>query len=260
MNGRAFSGLNILKVVWLHQNICIDEDFLDQTRVAIMAQVVDTKCSFTEAPLITTFPPTTTTTTLRPTTTTYVPTFRFTKPRTTRTSSIQTSFSTPATSTNQNCGKTSFLSGLVVGGTQTYRGQWPFLVALHHLETDKFFCGGSLISAQHVLTAAHCIRYKSQVKPLQADEFVALLGRFNLQFRYEQGSTTREISEVHIHPDWRVNSEKWDADLAIVVLVAPVKFTNYIQPVCSINIVRDKNLQDDGIVVSFGKLLNCARK
>lgn len=66
----------------------------------------------------------------------------------------------------------------------------------------------------------------------------------------ERGSTQREISEVHIHPDWRITSEKWDADLAVLVLAEPVRFTNYIQPVCLTSDARIENY-NDGIVVSF---------
>lgn len=40
----------------------------------------------------------------------------------------------------------------MVGGNETVRGQWPFIVALYLLETDEFFCGGVLIAPQYVLT------------------------------------------------------------------------------------------------------------
>lgn len=53
---------------------------------------------------------------------------------------------------NLNCGTVAFSGGFMVNGTETKRGEWPFLVALHHLESERFFCGGSLISSQHVLT------------------------------------------------------------------------------------------------------------
>lgn len=51
-----------------------------------------------------------------------------------------------------DCGKTFFNYGLVVGGTEIIRGQWPFIAALRLLETKKYFCGGSLISTHHVLS------------------------------------------------------------------------------------------------------------
>lgn len=53
---------------------------------------------------------------------------------------------------NIDCGEVFYVQGLVIGGTTTIRGQWPFLVALHHLEANAFFCGGNLITSRHVLT------------------------------------------------------------------------------------------------------------
>lgn len=58
--------------------------------------------------------------------------------------------STPALTLE--CGQVKFIKGLVIGGTESKRGQWPFLVALHNMKRDSFFCGGSLITSQHVLT------------------------------------------------------------------------------------------------------------
>lgn len=48
MNGRLFARLNRLKQVWLDGNVCIEEKFESETRIATMAQVVDAKCAFTE--------------------------------------------------------------------------------------------------------------------------------------------------------------------------------------------------------------------
>lgn len=41
---------------------------------------------------------------------------------------------------------------LILGGNQTIRGQWPFVVALHKGEVFEYICGGTLISTKHVLT------------------------------------------------------------------------------------------------------------
>jgi secreted trypsin-like serine protease len=42
----------------------------------------------------------------------------------------------------------------ITGGFLASRGQFPWQVAL--VIDNAWFCGGSLISAQWVLTAAHC--------------------------------------------------------------------------------------------------------
>lgn len=49
-------------------------------------------------------------------------------------------------------------SGRIVGGVEADRHQFPYQVGLvTHLATGNGFCGGSLVSKNYVLTAAHCI-------------------------------------------------------------------------------------------------------
>ena len=42
--------------------------------------------------------------------------------------------------------------GLIVGGEYANREAWPWLTALIHKETNKYFCAGSIITKKHVLT------------------------------------------------------------------------------------------------------------
>jgi len=70
------------------------------------------------------------------------------------------------------------------------------------------------------------------MKKLIAEEALALFGRYNLDARIERGSLQREIDAIHVHPDWRAFTEKFDADIAVLVLKSPVDYTNNIQPIC----------------------------
>ena len=43
----------------------------------------------------------------------------------------------------------------VVNGWPADKGEWPWIAAL--LNNNRQFCGGSLITQKHILTAAHCV-------------------------------------------------------------------------------------------------------
>jgi len=149
------------------------------------------------------------------------------------------------------CGSTNFLSDRISKGTTAARDEWPFLTALFLAEQNLFFCGGNLVSAKHVLTgiqsmyaffaaeinktkisAAHCIRDKGSESELLRTDIIVLLGAYDLTSRFERGVKQRDVEEIHVHPDWREYSDKYDADLAILVLSEIVSFTNFVRPVC----------------------------
>lgn len=50
------------------------------------------------------------------------------------------------------CGSVDVLDPRISGGSETQRGEWPFIAALYYVEVLKFFCGETLITKQHVLT------------------------------------------------------------------------------------------------------------
>lgn len=44
----------------------------------------------------------------------------------------------------------------IVGGQPADKGEWPWMAALLR-DKDSQYCGGVLITDQHVLTASHCV-------------------------------------------------------------------------------------------------------
>lgn len=58
---------------------------------------------------------------------------------------------------------------------------------------------------------------KSGVKTAPED-VTALIGRHNLEKTDEKGSLSYSVSKIVIHPDYSIQSEVYDADIAIVVL------------------------------------------
>lgn len=49
-------------------------------------------------------------------------------------------------------------SGRIAGGSEAARHQFPYQVGVvTHLTSGNGFCGGSLISSNYIMTAAHCL-------------------------------------------------------------------------------------------------------
>lgn len=54
-------------------------------------------------------------------------------------------------------------SGRVVGGQNAAKGEFPWQVSL--LKNNNHNCGGSIISKNHILTAAHCVVQGNGIQP-----------------------------------------------------------------------------------------------
>lgn len=155
------------------------------------------------------------------------------------------------------------IRSLIFGGEEVKRGEWPWLVAIFQIDTfgTSFACGGNLVSKRAVVTAAHCV--KSASKSYQPHEILLSMGHHNRLIWNEIDSMRSTVAEIHIHPDFRVQTKRRttskDADLAILMANQVIEFNDFIQPVCLWS--TDKNVDDDdasnmetiGTVVGWGR-------
>ncbi|KAI5695984.1 hypothetical protein M8J75_006418 [Diaphorina citri] len=122
---------------------------------------------------------------------------------------------------------------LVTYGQKTARGQWPWHVALYRTEgiNLSYVCGGSLVSVNYVITAAHCVTKKPYDKPVDSDTLVIYLGKYHQhQFSDEGGVQNKQVKRVHIYPTF--NSSNYLGDIALLQLSSDVDYSMYVRPVC----------------------------
>ncbi|XP_041094659.1 serine protease 33-like [Polyodon spathula] len=114
------------------------------------------------------------------------------------------------------------LNSRIVGGTPAEMGSWPWQVSLHFL--GSHVCGGSIISANWILSAAHC--FETSKDP---SDWMVVLGQVDLTTLDPTG-ILKGVQMVIVHPDF--NLQTMDNDMALLELNSSVSFTDYIMPVC----------------------------
>lgn len=99
------------------------------------------------------------------------------------------------------------------------------------------FCNTYEHTKQNTISAAHCIQPKYTSERILPDDMFVRLGVYNLTTRSNNfalppsAQLQQNVSKIYIHPDWNVYDEKYDADIAILVLSDDVTNNAYIRPV-----------------------------
>lgn len=119
------------------------------------------------------------------------------------------------------------LRGRIVGGSEADIRNWPFIAAL--MMNNMHRCGGSLISKECVVTAAHCVtranRDTGKWYFINSETLSLQLGSANLF----DGFTKRNIKKIFVHSKY--NSKTFDKDVALIIMNEAVSFTGKIKPI-----------------------------
>ncbi|XP_061398827.1 serine protease SP24D-like [Musca vetustissima] len=99
--------------------------------------------------------------------------------------------------------------------------QFPHQVAVR--STSGSLCGGSIISENYILTAAHCVT--SGLPPVKKSiaSVIVKAGSTHLA----RGGQMLRISQIIVHPDY----DDSENDIALVKLEKPLKFGETIKPI-----------------------------
>ncbi|OCT61941.1 hypothetical protein XELAEV_18047974mg [Xenopus laevis] len=119
------------------------------------------------------------------------------------------------------CGKPVIVNSRIVGGQNTKKGQNPWQVILWIPGEGQ--CGGTLISSNFVLTAAHC------VERVNASSVIVILGAHKItgNHKEEVSVPVKRIIKHHLY-----NEKAYTFDIALLELSRHVPFTDFILPAC----------------------------
>ncbi|EDL07660.1 mCG11716, isoform CRA_g, partial [Mus musculus] len=115
------------------------------------------------------------------------------------------------------------LQGKLLGGEFARDRKWPWQVSLHY--SGFHICGGSILSAYWVLSAAHCF---DRGKKLETYDIYVGITNLEKANRHTQWF---EIYQVIIHPTFQMY-HPIGGDVALVQLKSAIVFSDFVLPIC----------------------------
>ncbi|CAF1144809.1 unnamed protein product [Adineta steineri] len=146
-----------------------------------------------------------------------------------------TTTTTPSPLDSSTCGKQlitprSSKSSRIFGGEDAIANSWPWMIYYQEKKlcgsnVCSGICGGTLINANYIITAAHCIGTKN------ATDITLIAGMHNRVSTTETATRqVRTVQSIYVHP-------KYDTvtninDIAVLRVSVPFILNTYVQPAC----------------------------
>lgn len=143
--------------------------------------------------------------------------------------------------------KPSFPSSRIYQGQTAVANSWPWMVTILS-NNGRVFCGGFLISGQHVLTAAHC------VSGMATNSIRVYAGIQKLSVA--TGSQMRLVANYTAHPSF--SPVTFANDIAVITLESPVNQSVNVGACCLPSDTSLPRLSETGVVIGWGYSSNAS--
>ncbi|KAJ8665343.1 hypothetical protein QAD02_007005 [Eretmocerus hayati] len=118
----------------------------------------------------------------------------------------------------------------IIGGESANIQDYPYQVSMrwtYGVPKPTHFCGGAIVSKNHIVTAAHCVEDKMSPSSLKYMKIYAGTSRSDT---VGQGNVYN-VKKITIHPSYRGSSNTYLNDIAIITVNEPIVFNEYQQKV-----------------------------
>ncbi|XP_046685877.1 clotting factor C-like [Homalodisca vitripennis] len=130
----------------------------------------------------------------------------------------------------------STLIPLIVNGSTTHQGEYPWVAGLYKKRDEKWelLCAGTLISPHIVVTAAHCVVDEISNNGVIAPDNIKIgLGKYYRDFDKEEASSViSDVREIVVPQHFIGRAAYYALDIAILDLKKRVPVTAFVMPAC----------------------------
>ena len=144
------------------------------------------------------------------------------------------------------------LTTRIVNGEAAVLNSWPWQLLLVNFSFEgrpRFYCGATLITPKHVLTAAHCVFGLSP-------RYVGVIPRVHIYNTSTWSRNTAYMAErIYTHESF--DDRLGNNDIAVIRLRTPIPIDDYVSPIClAPSDMRDHKLipGEELIAIGWGSL------
>ncbi|GAB0088633.1 Modular serine protease [Sergentomyia squamirostris] len=123
----------------------------------------------------------------------------------------------------------------VSGGRETNTTQVPWQAAVYELKNERYahICGGSIITATVIVSAAHCFWDPQRNEVRKPDFYSVAVGKTYRDFYFEESKKQiNNVTRIETFPQYKDQDGLFSGDVAVLVLKSSIIFKPYIKPVC----------------------------
>ncbi|CAH2101415.1 unnamed protein product [Euphydryas editha] len=123
---------------------------------------------------------------------------------------------------------------LVTDGRNAERGELPWHAGIYTKTSNPYqlICGGSLITTNIVISAAHCFWKGSGLSP--SSDYAVAVGKIYRSWNDHRDTDAQksDVTEIKISEHFQGATTNYQSDISLVIIATPFTYKPFVRPVC----------------------------